>query len=96
VRARHRDDREVDGAGNVSQRPVRSDRLNVGRRRVDGIDRTAELALDEVVEHEPTDGVPRTRRADDGDRPRFEEGVEHRQRAGLSIPASLKPPAPRS
>ncbi len=75
-RARHHDHRQIDRLGQIAQAPVGTDRMDGRRVRVDRIDRAGEAELDQVVQDLTADRLLLARGADDGDRPRPEDGVE--------------------
>ena len=70
---RNRDDGELDLVGDLGDARIRPHRLHDVARRVDGVHRTVEVGLEQVVKDLAADRPSRARGADDGHRPGGEE-----------------------
>src|SRR5581483_765838 len=73
---RHADDGQVDVVGDLEHGRVGPHPADVGRLRVDRIDRPLEITVEEVAEDLVADAARRLPGADDGDRPGGEEAAD--------------------
>ena len=76
------DDRQVDVLGQRGRRRQAGDAVQLGRARVDRVDRAREAAVDEVPQDRPADRSGAPARADDRDRGRHQHGPHARHVRG--------------